>query len=319
MAQRNQDYWNDDDRRGQDSRDWDERRRSYGEWRAGRGTDEGRGYGVGRDRDYERRGYGGRGYEGRGYENRGYGRGRGYEGREYEGRPGGERMDFAYGEGRVGWRGGELGYDEGREYEDRGYEERGYGGRVIRGYGGEEDRYEERGRYGMGGRPGDEYGMGRMDAGVTERDYGGRGGYGRYGEEREFRGMGSRDDTRWGGAGMRAIGYGMARTDVGERRMGRGPKGYRRSDERIREDVCDRLMQSWMNAENVDVHVRDCEVTLLGTVDSREEKRAIEDVAEGVLGVREVHNQLRVRRPGERTGTQGRDTQVQPPNPSMHS
>src|SRR3712207_8187576 len=36
----------------------------------------------------------------------------------------------------------------------------------------------------------------------------------------------------------------------------RGPKGYQRSDDRIREDICDRLMMSWMNAENVDVEVR---------------------------------------------------------------
>jgi hypothetical protein len=77
---------------------------------------------------------------------------------------------------------------------------------------------------------------------------------------------------------------------------GRGPKGYQRSDARIREDICDRLMMSWMNAENVDVVVRDGEVTLQGTVKSRDEKRAIEALAEAVLGVKDITNALRLER-----------------------
>jgi osmotically-inducible protein OsmY len=36
------------------------------------------------------------------------------------------------------------------------------------------------------------------------------------------------------------------------------------------------------------------EVTLRGNVDSRYEKRATEDIAESVQGVRQVHNELRV-------------------------
>jgi len=84
-----------------------------------------------------------------------------------------------------------------------------------------------------------------------------------------------------------------------QRPMGRGPKGYQRSDDRIREDLCDRLMMSWMDAENVDVLVRDGEVTLQGTVKSRDEKRAIEALAESVLGVKDVHNTLRVQREGQ--------------------
>ncbi|MFL5347196.1 MAG: BON domain-containing protein [Hyalangium sp.] len=77
---------------------------------------------------------------------------------------------------------------------------------------------------------------------------------------------------------------------------GRGPKGYQRSDDRIREDICDRLMVSWMNAENVDVIVRAGEVTLQGTVKSRDEKRAIEALAESVLGVKDITNALRLER-----------------------
>ena len=84
------------------------------------------------------------------------------------------------------------------------------------------------------------------------------------------------------------------------RRQGRGPRGYQRSDDRIREDICDRLMQGWMDADDVSVQVAKGEVTLTGTVKSRDEKRAIEDLAEEVLGVKEVHNEVRVAREQQR-------------------
>lgn len=77
--------------------------------------------------------------------------------------------------------------------------------------------------------------------------------------------------------------------------VGRGPKGYQRSDGRIREDVCDRLTDSPdIDASEVEVTVKNGEVTLSGTVRSREEKRQTEDVSESVVGVREVHNNLRL-------------------------
>jgi hypothetical protein len=77
---------------------------------------------------------------------------------------------------------------------------------------------------------------------------------------------------------------------------GRGPRSYQRGDDRIRADLCDKLMQGWMNAEDVDVKVQDGLVTLSGTVRSRDEKRAIEDLAEEVLGVKEVTNNIRLNR-----------------------
>jgi len=44
---------------------------------------------------------------------------------------------------------------------------------------------------------------------------------------------------------------------------GRGPKGYERSDDRIREDVCDRLMDDpEVAASNLTVEVRGGEVIL---------------------------------------------------------
>jgi hypothetical protein len=84
---------------------------------------------------------------------------------------------------------------------------------------------------------------------------------------------------------------------------GKGPRGYRRSDERIREDVSDRLTDHpGIDASDIDVDVRGGEVTLKGTVTSRDQKRMAEDVIESCPGVGEVHNQLRVQR--EHSGTQ---------------
>jgi len=75
---------------------------------------------------------------------------------------------------------------------------------------------------------------------------------------------------------------------------GRGPKGYRRSDERIREDVNDRLTDhAYLDASDIDVNVKEGEVTLSGKVFDRTDKRLAEDVAESVTGVKNVQNNLR--------------------------
>jgi osmotically-inducible protein OsmY len=76
---------------------------------------------------------------------------------------------------------------------------------------------------------------------------------------------------------------------------GRGPRGYKRSDERIREDVNDRLTEDYyLDASDIEVGVNDCVVTLTGRVDSRHDKRRAEYLAESVSGVTNVTNQLRV-------------------------
>jgi osmotically-inducible protein OsmY len=78
---------------------------------------------------------------------------------------------------------------------------------------------------------------------------------------------------------------------------GRGPQGYKRSDERITEDINEELTQDeHLDASNITVEVRDGEVTLRGTVSDREAKRRAEDLAESCSGVKEVQNQLRVKR-----------------------
>lgn len=75
---------------------------------------------------------------------------------------------------------------------------------------------------------------------------------------------------------------------------GKGPRGYVRSDERIREDVSDRL--SWddhVDASDITVTVSEGEVTLEGTTPDRAQKRRAEDIAEDVMGVKDVHNRLK--------------------------
>lgn len=81
---------------------------------------------------------------------------------------------------------------------------------------------------------------------------------------------------------------------------GKGPKGYRRSDERIRETVSETLARHGdLDASEIEVAVRDGEITFEGTVPDRESKRLAEDITQDLPGVREVRNHLRV---GDRAG-----------------
>lgn len=81
--------------------------------------------------------------------------------------------------------------------------------------------------------------------------------------------------------------------------FGLGPKGYRRSDDRIREDISERLEDHpRVDASNIEVQVRDGEVTLAGTVPDRNSKRLAEDICEQCRGVKDIHNQIRVQQTG---------------------
>ncbi|NUO48306.1 MAG: BON domain-containing protein [Polyangiaceae bacterium] len=83
-----------------------------------------------------------------------------------------------------------------------------------------------------------------------------------------------------------------------QRRYPRGPKGYRRSDERVKEDVCDRLYHSLdLDSSDVEVKVQSGEVILTGTVPERAMKYRIESTIEDVSGVIDVTNQIRVKQP----------------------
>lgn len=77
--------------------------------------------------------------------------------------------------------------------------------------------------------------------------------------------------------------------------FGIGPKGWQRSDERIREEVSEALADHpEIDASEIEVQVSGGEVTLTGSAPDRRSKRLAEDVAEGVRGVKDVHNQIRV-------------------------
>ena len=85
---------------------------------------------------------------------------------------------------------------------------------------------------------------------------------------------------------------------------GRGPRGYQRSDQRIHEEICDRLTDDpRIDASDIEVGVNTGEVTLAGSVRTREEKRCAEDLIERLSGVREVNNNLKVKPATEVLGT----------------
>jgi hypothetical protein len=78
---------------------------------------------------------------------------------------------------------------------------------------------------------------------------------------------------------------------------GKGPKGYTRSDDRIKEDVCEKLWWSpEVDATEIEVTVKGGDVSLGGKVPDRRSKRLAEDLAESVTGVKDVSNGLRVER-----------------------
>lgn len=167
-----------------------------------------------------------------------------------------------YGAGALGWS------PEGEWFEDRpsGYSGEGYLSRRYRGsprgvdY---ERNWENEGR--------NDYG---------DRDYYGSREYG--------------DDRSYSGAQSSEIDYGGDTAASGGYR-GLGPRNYKRSDERIRDDVCEALtIDTRVDASDMEVTVENGEVALSGTVQSRPQKRRAEDLAESVSGVTDVHNRLRI-------------------------
>ncbi len=79
------------------------------------------------------------------------------------------------------------------------------------------------------------------------------------------------------------------------RYSGVGPRGYRRSDDRLTEDINDRL--TWhgqVDATEIQVDVKDGIATLSGTVHSRYEKRMAEEIAESIPGVKDIQNNLKI-------------------------
>jgi osmotically-inducible protein OsmY len=245
-----------------------------------------RNYGRRSESDYDRS-YGGGRSQGR------YGRGREESDREdytgenrWSGSYGGTFSRREYGSGREGYRpGSENDLDYSSDRESR-YGSFGRGYDVPRQR--YSDDYSQQYNYPTGFRSGQTYGeRGRRQDYDYNRD--------RY-RSAEERGWWDRfvdELASWFGAEDAER---RRRSDEQRQRYrGHGPKGYRRSDERIRDDVNDRLSEGYLDASDIEVTVTNAEVTLTGTVNNRSDKRRAEDIAEDVLGVSNVENRLRVK------------------------
>jgi hypothetical protein len=232
--------------------------RDQDEWRRRREREQ-QGRGGSQQSGFGQSGYGQSGY-GQGYGQGGYGQG-GFGQGEYGrgGSSGGFGQGGSQSSEQGSWGQGESG--------QRGFGQQGYG---QGGYG--------QSSYGQGG-----YGQG----GYGQSGYSGQSGYqqGGYGQ-----GYGQQGREGYGqGQGIRYTAIAVGRF------YGRGPKGYQRSDDRIREDVSEELWRhAEIDASEIEIAVENGEVTLTGKVEDRQQKRLAEDIAERCSGVRDVHNQLKV-------------------------
>jgi osmotically-inducible protein OsmY len=252
-----------------------------------------------------------------GRENGGYSspQGRGRQGERYgndwqsgAGYSGGERNWANDSGGRSMYRG-----SEGQPEEFGNYGGPSYGGPRQSGYGqsGYGTGYRQSGygnSYAQGG-----YGGGYSQAGPNtgyghstygQRTYGNSGGpYGNYGSSQQSEPIGPTYSSEPASRGSQRTGGGQYSWDSGTSGMGssyqsrnRGPKGYKRSDERINEDLSDQLMKGPVDASDVELKVADGVVTLTGTVPDRHCKYLLEDLAERIAGVKEVNNEVRIKR-----------------------
>lgn len=81
---------------------------------------------------------------------------------------------------------------------------------------------------------------------------------------------------------------------------GKGPKAWSRSDARVREDVCERLMEDrLLDARGIEVQVHDGVVVLIGEAPGASDAAHAEMLARRASGVRDVRNDLR-HHPGRR-------------------
>ncbi len=302
----NQDY----ETRGGYGSDYDEpasgrrdRERETGGQRAGRGNWGSWNSDYNRNEDNQWRGergdYGNRGYD--------YG-GRSYD-RENRGRSDWGSM------GRSDWNEpytgrGSRGYDEGYQGDQYGTRRSQYS---------DYDRYSNPESYERRGNYGNQSNYGSFGNYGNAGNYGNQRGYdmgGNYGNSsyRPFEDYGSTGRSYGNEAGRGMTGYSSERnrgmygmdyeSGATTQHKGKGPKGYQRSDERIKEDVSDRLTdEGSLDATEIQVEVKGSEVVLSGTVNNRRDKRRAEDLAESVSGVKNVENRIRVSETN-RTGSQ---------------
>jgi osmotically-inducible protein OsmY len=243
-----------------------------------------------------------------GRDDMGYGRNRlqGYGSTGYRDFPPSRYGEGDYGDAGLGYRGSQVyeGPSSGMGApRGPGYGSQAYGGQSYQGYGG------QGGSEGYGGGASGQGGGGRAFGGWDrgQQSYGQQQGYSQqgrgYGQASAF---GSGDNSA------------LQRMSDGDQR-GRGPKNYSRADDRIRDDINDRLTDDpWLDASEIEVTVATAEVTLTGTVDTRDDKRRAEDIVEQVSGVKNVQNSLRVQPTGD-TASAGQRTAGQGGQQAAHN
>lgn len=80
-----------------------------------------------------------------------------------------------------------------------------------------------------------------------------------------------------------------------QRAVRRGPKNYTRSDDRIKEEICDAIERDTrIDASDVTIEIQGGKATLYGSVAHRQMKHWIEDIVAECYGVGEVENKLTV-------------------------
>ena len=288
------------------SQDWNENRGYYG-----RDYDEERGYSSGSylgNRNY------GNSANNRGWEDENRGPFSNSSGRynredEYRGSGYGSSQGRRYGSGSdYGYRGRsrENDYDPDNESRWGSSRSSNFGSSYNQGSFHDSDDYNQ-GRYGSsyGGR---NYGNSNYGGGYDydrnqQRSYGRENYNSRYGSNRGYQ-----DENRerdWWDRTTDEVASWFGNDEAERRReqdrrregyhRGKGPKGYKRSDERIKEDINDRLSDDpFVDASFIEATVTDGEVTLTGTVSDRSDKRRAEDIAEAISGVKNVENRIRV-------------------------
>ncbi|MBT1704128.1 BON domain-containing protein [Chryseosolibacter indicus] len=311
-----QDRWNESDYGNQGNRDYNQNR-DYGYSRSRYGQQSKEGNYGNRSNQYSRYNQGDYGnsdndynYRNSQHQDMNFGsddRNYGYGGREYGSSYGGgnyQGNDSYYNSGFTG-SSSRPSYGNSRNLYDREYEgfnrgqNSGYSGLGGANYGGgNEDR----------GRRSSE--QGRSFGGYSGSNYGGN----FYGGQRRDYGNNDTNERSWWDRTKDEVSSWFGDDDAERRRTmdrqqnyrGKGPRNYSRSDDRIKEDINDRLSDDpWVDASDIEVTVSSGEVTLTGYVNERSEKRRAEDLAEAVSGVKHVENRLRVGVRQEPSGSTG--------------
>ncbi len=305
------------------------------------------GMGLGRDdhdgqsqqrHQSEQGGYGGR-YDSQSDSNSGeYGRNQTQQGQSQYGQHRAQSGEWGYGQQSGGYRqsgqGGQSGYGQQSGGYGQSAQQGGYG-QQSGGYGqggqGRQSGYgQQSGQSGLGQRSsnydqsgqsgyGEQSSYGQQSRGSGQGGQSGQSGYGQQSgtgqyssyEEQPGSAQGSRGGSSdgLGQSGQYGqSGYGQSSGgSATQSRSGKGPKGYKRSDTRLEEDVNEKLTYDpRIDASEIEVKVSNGEVILTGTVESRQEKYHIEEVVESIMGVNEVTNNIRVSRNKSGSGNPGK-------------